>query len=178
VRDFAYGGNLPAGNGNLRERHLGSCVGAVTPISETCGNGLDDDCDGVTDNGCATYSVCDEGLISSSCICGGEVTDYGYCCGGEVYVDGCPSGSGWWILVAIGMVVLILLYVLVTYFKTQGKDLTWESLRGKYAASAKKEPEYGDKLSSEEEMESFESGKENLGEQPDVFDELKKKKKK
>ncbi len=153
----------------------GDCVGAVTPMSETCGNNLDDDCDGQIDDGCATYSLCSEGRVSASCICGGEVTNYGYCCGGITYVDGCPSGSGWWILVAIGVVVLIVLYVLVTYFKSQGKDLTWESLKGKYTPSGSKEPEYGGNLSSEKEMEKFESGKENLKEQPDVFDELKKK---
>jgi hypothetical protein len=153
----------------------GECVGAVTPMSETCGNSLDDDCDGQIDDGCAAYPVCDEGRISASCICGGEVTDYGYCCGGIIYVDGCPSSSGWWILVAIGVVVLIVLYLLVAYFKSQGKELSWESVTGKYAASERKEPQYGGKLSSEEEMEKFESGKEDLKEQPDVFDELKKK---
>jgi len=154
----------------------GTCVGAVTPMSETCGNNLDDDCDGEIDNGCAAYSSCAEGRVSSTCICGGDVTDSGYCCGGETYVDGCPS-SGWWVLVMIGVAVLIILYVLVTYFKSHGRELTWGSLMGKYGTEEKKEPEYGDKLSSEEEMEKFKPGKEDLKEQPDVFDELKKKKK-
>ncbi len=153
----------------------GECVGAVNPASEICDNGLDDDCDGEIDNGCGTHSQCADGLISSTCICGGEVTDYGYCCGGIIYVDGCPSGSGWWVLVLIGVVVLIVLYVLVTYFKSQGKDLTWGSLMGKYGTreTEEKKPQYGEKLSSEDDIEKLESsGKE---EQPDVFDELKKK---
>ena len=32
---------------------LGPCKGAVGPTAETCGNAIDDDCDGVVDNGCA-----------------------------------------------------------------------------------------------------------------------------
>ena len=39
----------------------GACAGAVGPVAETC-NGLDDDCDGVIDNGvsrtCTDYSTC------------------------------------------------------------------------------------------------------------------------
>ena len=31
---------------------FGPCVGEVTPAQETCGNGQDDDCDAVADNGC------------------------------------------------------------------------------------------------------------------------------
>ena len=31
----------------------GPCEGQVKPVAEICGNALDDDCDGVTDNGCA-----------------------------------------------------------------------------------------------------------------------------
>jgi hypothetical protein len=30
----------------------GACVGEVIPIAEICGNGIDDDCNGVIDNGC------------------------------------------------------------------------------------------------------------------------------
>jgi hypothetical protein len=30
----------------------GSCVGQVTPAAEVCDNGIDEDCDGVADNGC------------------------------------------------------------------------------------------------------------------------------
>ncbi|MEI8256018.1 MAG: MopE-related protein, partial [Deltaproteobacteria bacterium] len=31
---------------------FGVCTGQVTPVAELCGNGLDDDCNGVVDNGC------------------------------------------------------------------------------------------------------------------------------
>ena len=30
----------------------GACIGAVTPATDVCGDGLDNDCDGVTDDGC------------------------------------------------------------------------------------------------------------------------------
>ncbi|HVV86968.1 MAG TPA: MopE-related protein [Kofleriaceae bacterium] len=37
---------------NLTGTAYGACTGAVTPRAEICGNGLDDDCDGVADEGC------------------------------------------------------------------------------------------------------------------------------
>lgn len=33
---------------------FGGCVGEVVPRAEVCGNGTDDDCDGMTDEGCGT----------------------------------------------------------------------------------------------------------------------------
>ncbi|MFO0556520.1 MAG: MopE-related protein [Polyangiales bacterium] len=33
---------------------FGACAGEVVPRAEVCGNGADDDCDGMTDEGCAT----------------------------------------------------------------------------------------------------------------------------
>lgn len=157
----------------------GECVGAVTPVSEICGNGLDDNCDGVVDDGCRTYTQCDDGKIPyTGCICEGEVTDYGYCCGNLIYFDGCPSSSNWWILVAIGAIVLITLYIAMTYLKSKGKDLSWETLTGKYKKTesfAPTESEYGNKLSSEKDMEEYLMEKSDINEQPDVFDELKKR---
>jgi len=44
----------------------GFCVATVTPVAEVCGDGLDNDCDGVVDNGCrctpGTYIDCDTGI--------------------------------------------------------------------------------------------------------------------
>jgi hypothetical protein len=37
---------------NAEGTAFGPCVGEVTPASETCGDGLDNDCDGVSDEGC------------------------------------------------------------------------------------------------------------------------------
>ncbi len=38
----------------------GSCIGQVVPGAESCGNGVDDDCDGMADEGCAT---CAPGVV-------------------------------------------------------------------------------------------------------------------
>lgn len=35
---------------------FGACVGEVVPRTEVCGNSVDDDCDGMTDEGCGTCS--------------------------------------------------------------------------------------------------------------------------
>ncbi|MFH1225543.1 MAG: DUF2341 domain-containing protein [Candidatus Diapherotrites archaeon] len=43
----------------------GSCIGAVNPGTETCGNSLDDDCDGSTDEGCQQY--CSDGTAYGAC---------------------------------------------------------------------------------------------------------------
>ncbi|MFT3775946.1 MAG: MopE-related protein [Minicystis sp.] len=42
---------LPDGSG------YGDCTGEVTPITEVCGNGMDDDCDGQVDQGCIQCST-------------------------------------------------------------------------------------------------------------------------
>ena len=36
----------------------GACTGAVGPMTEVCGNGVDDDCDGMPDDGCPAMRVC------------------------------------------------------------------------------------------------------------------------
>ncbi len=59
----------------------GSCQGAVYPQPETCGNGLDDDCDGIVDDGCA----CIEGSTQS---CGPP--DIGICQPG---IQTCTDGQ-------------------------------------------------------------------------------------
>ena len=66
----------------------GACVGEVTPVAEVCGNGIDDDCDGSTDEGCTT-------CVPTAEVCGDHVdndcdgsTDEG--CGNV-----CPPGEEW-----------------------------------------------------------------------------------
>ena len=66
----------------------GECVGAATPAEETCGpdgtgDGVDNDCDGAPDDGCA----CAEG---ESRLCGGEFPDLGVCSGGT---QSCVGGT-------------------------------------------------------------------------------------
>jgi hypothetical protein len=75
--------------------HYGGCVGSVGPTSETC-NGVDDDCDGIIDNGCAcvvgdkrpcydgpsgtaTIAPCKAG--TQTCTATGGVAGWGTCAG-------------------------------------------------------------------------------------------------
>jgi hypothetical protein len=51
---LCHGGNktcLPDGSG------YSDCAGEVTPVTEVCGNGVDDDCDGQVDQGCVQCST-------------------------------------------------------------------------------------------------------------------------
>ncbi len=59
----------------------GECVNSVTPVAETCGDGIDNDCDGEVDEGCGCLPV-DE-------ICDGVDND----CDGEVD-EGCTPCLG------------------------------------------------------------------------------------
>jgi hypothetical protein len=81
----------------------GECQGAVLPITEICGDSLDNDCDGSTDEGCAVTDGVEEG-----------------------------EPFPWWILSVAGVIIVVVMLLLWLYFKRQGKELTWETLRKKY----------------------------------------------
>lgn len=67
----------------------GDCLGQVLPATETCGNGLDDDCDGVVDDSC----VCVPGT-TESCYAGASGTQgVGVCQAGTRTCNG--AGTGW-----------------------------------------------------------------------------------
>ncbi len=72
---------------------FGACTGEVLPGTESC-NGLNDDCDGSTDEGCpASASIGDPTT---------GLTGYGTATGGTMHTDTCPAGSA---LVGINVVV-------------------------------------------------------------------------
>ena len=67
----------------------GACVGEVSPAAEVCGDGVDNDCDGVVDDGCP--EVCGDGLdndgdgvVDDGCV---EVCDDGLDNDGDGDVD-------------------------------------------------------------------------------------------
>ena len=88
----------------------GPCVGAIGPVAEICGDGLDNDCDGAADDNCplcgdgetSAGEDCDDGNIvggdgcSAACrfeICGNGAWDIGEECddGNLVDGDGCNA---------------------------------------------------------------------------------------
>ncbi|MFN3198937.1 MAG: vWA domain-containing protein [Bradymonadia bacterium] len=68
------------------------CVGAIAPGTESC-NGLDDDCDGITDEGdlCAAGQACGCGACVDACI-NNECDGDGVCTRGFCIEDNCPDG--------------------------------------------------------------------------------------
>lgn len=107
-----------------------SCMGAVYPENEICGDNKDNDCDGQIDEGCQVPN-CGEGQINESCTCEGSARSSGYCCAGVYSEEECVENS-WWILIVLGVVILAVLAALVIYFKSRGKELTWEELMKRY----------------------------------------------
>jgi hypothetical protein len=106
-----------------------ACMGAVFPQPETC-DGLDNDCDGIVDDACASGNCPDGAIPYEGCLCGGDIRNSGYCCSGVFHIDGCPFP--WAYLIYAGIAILIVLYVLVLYFKMKGEELSWETIREKY----------------------------------------------
>lgn len=96
-----------------------NCTGGVGPVDEVCGNGLDDDCDGETDEFCAscTNSIQD-----------GDET--GVDCGGS-----CPyecAGGGWELYVLGGGIVLFVCIIYI-FFMRKKRGPSWEELERKYS---------------------------------------------
>ena len=103
----------------------GICSGAVWPGAEVC-DGVDNDCDGQVDDGCASGD-CPEGPIPlEGCICGSDIRTSGSCCNGLWYESGCPFP--WVYLIYIGVMILVVLFIIVMYLGNKGKELTFEML--------------------------------------------------
>ncbi len=112
----------------------GNCTGGVSPVMEICNDGLDNDCDGFTDENCTGENVssCTEGEIVAECICGDIIADSGYCCSGYYSNVPCSAEFPWLWLVAAGIIILAALAVLFLKFRKEGKELNWEELQKKY----------------------------------------------
>jgi hypothetical protein len=107
-----------------------NCTEAVTAQKEVCNDGLDNDCDGLTDSqdllDCAG-STCANGVQDGN--------ETGTDCGGEC--TPCQDYTMIWIcLSATGAIVLGILLFLYFKLRKQGKELTWEELAKKWTPSA------------------------------------------
>jgi len=83
-----------AGRTDCTDGAWGTCLGEVTPVPEICGNGFDDDCDGLIDEAdgvsgarCVTGAICAAGAEE---ICGNGLDDD---CDGAVD-EGCEAALG------------------------------------------------------------------------------------
>ena len=103
------------------------CTGGRKPVTELCGNGVDDDCDGAIDNDCTTLqqAACQDGAIpESGCFCGGTFYADGYCFNRAYTKE--IDGSQWMLLTIIGAIILLVLLIFVIYFKfhKEGRDVS------------------------------------------------------
>jgi hypothetical protein len=78
----------------------GACTGAITPVDEVCGDSIDNDCDGVADDGCVcapgSSAACYDGpagtegvgaCTAGAQLCNADGTGYGACAGTITPVD-------------------------------------------------------------------------------------------
>jgi hypothetical protein len=107
------------GTATCKDSKWGECIDAVYPTFEICGNNLDDDCDGETDEGCET---CNNGIKDGD--------EEGVDCGGSC--SPCQPNPLWFILIIIGITTLIILVIIIGYLKSRGETLTWELLKKKW----------------------------------------------
>jgi hypothetical protein len=131
-------GECRRGTSTCSDGSWGQCTGAIYPEDEVCGDNKDNDCDGETDEGCQLPS-CGEGEITQLCLCEASVRGYGYCCSG-IYSDKECVQNLWWVLVIIGVALLIVLAILIIYFKSQGRELTWDELMNRYGGPPAGQP--------------------------------------
>ncbi len=108
-----------------------NCTGGVQPIPEICGNDADDDCDGQTDEGCASSAACQWGLIpETGCRCGNTTYASGYCCSGSYQTEPCAR-IPWELLIIFGVAGAVIgIFIHVT--RKKNRESSWKALEKKY----------------------------------------------
>jgi hypothetical protein len=99
----------------------------VKPIDEICYNEIDDDCDGDVDEYCSPEYSCNNGIK--------DINEDGVDCGGPC-PNMCEVGIPWTLMITAGILILIVLAVLVLYFRSKGKEMTWEELRKRWTPAS------------------------------------------
>ena len=97
----------------------GQCAGFITPVTETCGNGKDDDCDGTPDELEAGCADCANSIQDGN--------ETGVDCGG--FCPACVDYTPVWISISmVGAVIFGALLILYFRLRKQGRELSWEEL--------------------------------------------------
>ncbi len=99
----------------------GQCVGAIYPEQEICGNGIDEDCNGIPDDGCGTD--CYNGIQDGD--------EEGIDCGGSCPASCAAETEIPVVLIAAGIGIIILVVVITLYLKKRNK--TWADLEKKWS---------------------------------------------
>lgn len=123
---FSNVGECQLGEQTCENGKMGECMGSIEPINEVCGNGLDDDCDGQTDEGCGTGTdTCFNGYLDDD--------EEGVDCGGPCTpcAEPFPIGN---ILMLAGIIIMAVLMVVWYMFRRKGEEVTWEGLKSKWGA--------------------------------------------
>jgi hypothetical protein len=109
-----------------------ACQGGIDPLpNEVCNDGLDNNCNGQVDENCDAI-----GLACANKIQDGN--EEGVDCGGS-----CPTACAGpiplvgFFLIMGGVAVLVVIIVLVSHYKSRGKELTWEELKKKWTSAGK-----------------------------------------
>ncbi len=84
-------GRCRAGTQTCGTAGWGACTGSIIPAAETCGNGVDDDCDGQVDEGCMSGSCGSYGTLVD---CDAHATTCAwYACSNSCWARGTPIGT-------------------------------------------------------------------------------------
>lgn len=116
-----------SGTKRCTENGWTECTGSVGPMLEVPNNGLDDDCDGQTDEGSAVVS-CFDGIKNGN----EESVD----CGGSC-LKGCGAGFFEIDLMLVAVVVVIIIIAVLVYFVLRSKkdeeEVSWSDLKDRWS---------------------------------------------